>query len=160
MEAIGTAGAIVGVLDVVARSLLKLAEIRKRYKEVSLTVELLSGRLATVRAALEQIHGFINDALRGQEQHHQLVIDLGTAIHCCSLLIEVLDERLSRLEYDDDDSLTRESRLRVTLESQGIDECMTRLDHQVNALNLVISAFQWYVLPTDTGQVSLQNPQP
>ena len=147
MEVVGTAGAIVGILDVVTRSILKLAEIRKRYKNVSLTVELLSGRLVTVKAALEQIHGFANDALRGQEQHYQLVISLDAAVRCCRSLLEVIDADLSRLQYHDDDVLTTESKVRIILESGGITECLTRLDHQVNALNLVVVAFQWYVLP-------------
>ena len=150
MEAVGTAAAIVGVIDVVARSILKLAEIRERYRTISLMFDLLYGRLTTVKAALEQINELINNALGDEQQHYQLVMNLDVAIECCYRLVQLVDERLSNLTYDDFNLTTRTNKLRLALEIKTVDECMIRLDHQVNALTLVITAFQWYVEEPDT----------
>ena len=149
MEAFGTAAAIVGVIDVVARSILKLAEIRERYKSVELIVELLSGQLSTVKAALEQIDEFLSSALQDHEQHYQLVMSLDVAIRCCDSLVRLIDKQLSDLMYDKGNAMLKRSKIGLALNSKGMDECMTMLDRQINALNLLITVFQWYVQYTE-----------
>lgn len=140
MEVIGAVGAIVGITDVATRSISTLAEVRKRYKQANMTVELLSGQLVAINTALNQIHHLIEESLQ-DDQHYQLVMNMDIAINSCNLLIRVLDEHISKLEYDEDEKMTFESRVKVILESKGTEECLTRLDRQMTALNLIITAY-------------------
>ncbi|EXJ84741.1 hypothetical protein A1O3_05413 [Capronia epimyces CBS 606.96] len=142
MEVIGLVGTVLGVIDVATRCISSLVELRQRMKAASSTVEFLSSQLVTVRAALGQIHSLIEESLNQDEQHYQLTLDLGVAINCCNLLIRLLDEQISRIQYGDDDEPTFNSKVNLILESKGIEQCLTRLDRQINALNLLITTFQ------------------
>jgi hypothetical protein len=140
MEVIGTVGAIVGIIDVATRSISTIAGIRKRFKEVNLTVELLFTQLVSVKTALDQIHHLIEESLQ-DDQHYQLVMNMDIAINGCNLLIRVLDDQISKLEYDEDEKITFESTVKMVLESEGTEECLTRLDRQISALTLIITAY-------------------
>jgi hypothetical protein len=141
MEAIGVVGSILGIIDVATRCISSLADLRKRFKESNLTIETLSGQLVTVKAALSQINLLIAESLSQDEQHYQLTLDLSAAIGCCNLLLRLLDEQIARLQYSDTDEVTFISKVNLMLESKGTEECLTRLDRQTNALNLLITAF-------------------
>ncbi|ETI25308.1 hypothetical protein G647_02080 [Cladophialophora carrionii CBS 160.54] len=116
--------------------------MRQRFKESNLTIETLSGQLITVRAALSQINLLIVESLSRDEQHYQLTLDLSAAIGCCNLLLRLLDEQLAKLQYNDTDEVTFLSKVNLMLESKGTEDCLTRLDRQINALNLLVTAFK------------------
>ncbi|KIW66188.1 hypothetical protein PV04_08389 [Phialophora macrospora] len=142
MEAIGVVGSLLGIIDVATRCISSLANLRKRFKELNLTIETLAGQLITVKAALSQIDLLIAESLSQDEQHYQLTLDLSGAIGCCNLLLRLLDEQISGLQYSDTDEVTFLSKVNLMLESKGTEECLTRLDRQTNALNLLITAFK------------------
>lgn len=143
MEVIGTVGAIVGITDVATRSISALAEIRRRFNETSLMIEILTGQLVAVRTALDQIHSFIDEQLCGNDTHYELVLNLDMVIKCCKLLIGLLDDQISKLEYDGEDHITFASRVRLAMENKAVEEYSTRMDRQINALHLVLTAFKW-----------------
>ena len=162
MEAIGLAGAVLGIIDVVTRCISGLAELRRKFKEANLTVEALSGQLATVRAALTQIHGLINERLTNDSQHYQLVIDLELAIKCCALLIGLIDEQVSKLDAGDAEALDFQSKVKIMLESKGTEDCLNRLDRQTSALNPLLTAFNRCVQPhvPNDGHLKANKTQP
>ncbi|RMZ81608.1 hypothetical protein DV737_g2457, partial [Chaetothyriales sp. CBS 132003] len=116
MEVIGTVTAILGIIDVATRSISTLAEVRRRYKGVSLTIELLSGQLVAVRTALDQIRHLIEESLQ-DDHHYQLVMNMDISINSCNLLIRVLDEEISKLEYHENEKPTFESRVKMVLDN-------------------------------------------
>ena len=63
------------------------------------------------------------------------------AIKGCNLRIRVLDDQISKLEHDEDNKITLESRVKTALKSKGIKECLARLHRQLSALNLIITAY-------------------
>jgi hypothetical protein len=143
MEALGAAGAIVGIIDVVARSIFTLAEIRRQFKDAELTICLLSGQLTAVQVAVKQIQGLLNS---DRESHYLLTLNLDVSIKCCKLLIEKIDEQLQNVSRKDGENHTTfGNRAKMVLESKGIEECLTRLDRQINALNLIITTLNRYV---------------
>ncbi|ERF71663.1 hypothetical protein EPUS_00652 [Endocarpon pusillum Z07020] len=142
MEVIGTAGAIVSIIDVVTRSISTLADFGKRIKAANLTLTMLLGQLGTVRTALDQVLALIKEGLKDQEQHYLLVMNLGDTIKCCNLLVRLIDEQVSNLEYNENNLLDFESKINLVLESKGTEQCLTQLDRQINALNLLITTFQ------------------
>ena len=144
MEVVGVASAILGIIDVATRSISTLADVKRRFKEADIILELLSSQLITIRTALDQIHCLINETLSEDGQHITLILSLESTIKCCNLLIRLLVENIAKLEYSENDSLSFENKVRSLLHSNGIGECQSRLDRQINALNLVLTAFQWY----------------
>ena len=135
-----TVSAIVGIVNVATRTISTLASIRKRFKGVNLAVEPLSTQLVSVKAALDQIRHLVEESLQ-DDQPCQIAMNLNIAINGCSLLIRLLDDQISKLEHDEDNKITLESRVKTALKSKGIKECLARLHRQLSALNLIITAY-------------------
>ena len=143
---IGLAGSIVGIVDVVTKSLKALNELRLRWLEADLTLMLLITQLGTLKAALGQIAEWINSSLAAHpHQHYQLIIDLENALSCCKTLITLMDRHISKLEWNDhiDQPISFERRVRVALKDGAIKDCLNHLGNQMNALNLLLTAFNW-----------------
>ena len=144
LSAISLAGSIVGIVDVATRSISALRKIQERWKAADLTVSVLIGQLTTLKAALNQISQWVSMRLTGSSQHHQLVIDLEAAIQSCRLLILLLDEHLNKLEWNASHRLDFESRVKTVLQDCNIKECANHLSNQSVALNLLLTALNWY----------------
>jgi hypothetical protein len=63
----------------------------------------------------------------------------------CKLLIGFIDRHISQLDWNYDNALDYESRIRVVLEDKAIEKCLNQLNNQTHALNLVLTAFSWLV---------------
>jgi hypothetical protein len=141
MEALGAVGAIVGLIDVATRSILALADLRRQFKDADMTITLLSGQIIAVRSALTQIQTLWSP---DRESYYLSVLNLDISLKCCELLLEKLDEQLQHVNRrEDEDHATFTKRARVVLESKGTEECLTRLDRQINALNLMVTTLNW-----------------
>lgn len=107
---------------------------------------LLITQLGTLKAALGQIAEWINSCLAADpHQHYQLIIDLESALSCCKTLITLMDRHISKLEWNDhiDQPISFERRVRVALKDGAIKDCLNHLGNQTNALNLLLTAFNW-----------------
>ena len=141
---ISLAGSIVGIVDVISRSIITLRNLQQRWQAANFTVTLLIGQLTTLKAALNHISDWSQSAsLDTIPCYHQLVIDLDTSLECCKGLVRFIDKQISRLEWDETRSLTFESHIRAVLDGSGVKECANHLNNQSTALNLLLTAFNW-----------------
>lgn len=142
----GTVSLVAGVgsvVSVIAKSIQTLTTLRHQYKDAELNINLLTGHLRTVRAALLQVQNWACESLPGEGQHYQLLIDLEDAVSHCRLLCEFIDNQISKFEWNEDDFLRVGSKVLWILEDQQTKDCLSRLDHQINALSLCLTAFKW-----------------
>lgn len=139
VSAIGLSGSIVGIVDVIARSILSLLDLQKQFKDADGTLIALIGQLQTMKAGLEQVRALIDDS----EQSYQLQMDLSSAVKACDVRVHNLDEKITELDRSKADKLTFESKVRLVLGSKGTEVCLTRLDRQANAITMLISALNW-----------------
>ena len=56
MDIISATASIVGILEVLTRSVIKLYEIQKRLQETNMTLTALIGELTATKAALSELH--------------------------------------------------------------------------------------------------------
>ena len=145
LSVLGAAGAVVGIIDVATRSINSLRRLQQQWSGADLTVSLLVGQLNTLNAALNQISEWMSTSLETVPQHHQLTIDLDASLESCKTLILFIDSHLSRLEWDDTNTLSLESKFRALLKDQSITDCVNHLHGQIAALNLLLTALNWLV---------------
>jgi hypothetical protein len=145
VSAIGLVGSLVGISDVIAKSLKRLKELQSRYRNASLTVGLLIGQITTIKAALDQITQWVTSSLVNIPRHEQLVADLEISLESCKLLVTVLEERISQLECDDNTNLNVKNKIGFLWEESEFNIYTNHLNNQVNALNLFLTALHWYV---------------
>ncbi len=143
MEVVAAVGAISGIVDIANRSISALADIRRRFNETSLTIKLLTGHLLAVVTALDLIQALIEQKLSGNDIYYELTLNLDVALRCCKLLVGKIDDHIPRLGQNGEADVSLGSRVRLVMESKGIEDYLTRLDRQTSALNLVIATFNW-----------------
>lgn len=147
VSAVGLAGALVGIGDVLTRSIRSLISLQSKYRSSSLVVSLLIGQLTTLKAALNQITELVTGTLINIPLHQQLVADLQVSLESCHVLIFVLQDRIGGLEQEHSNgiSLTAKGKIGFLLEESGLNEFNNHLNHQVNAMTLLLTALNWYV---------------
>ena len=145
MDPFSVAASIGTIVALITKSISTLNSLRIQCQNAQLRLELLAGQLETVQAALRQVNLFVTDCLLLSDQHHQLVADLARAVGYCKLLVQHIDHQISRIHTPGCD-LKLENRVLLVLEDKAIEEYLTRLDHQLSALNVCLVAFNWYAL--------------
>ena len=143
VSAIGLAGSVLSIIDVLGRSLSSLLDLQARYNRANLTLSLLIGQLSTLKAALNQISEWIDKSLDTIPAHQQLVIDLTTSLECCKVLILIMNDRMGIPESNHGSALTSMGKVQFLWEKQELNEYINLLSNQINALNLLLTALNW-----------------
>jgi hypothetical protein len=143
---VGLVSGIGTIVGVIGKSVSTLNVLRVQVSDAELNIELLIGQLQTVQAALRQVQAFLTALCSPLDIHdEQLMLDLGGALSHCNLLVQYVDNQVSKLAWTPGSRLTGQRLLTLLLEDKATKDCLTRLDHQISALNLCLTAFRWYV---------------
>jgi hypothetical protein len=145
LSIVGLTGTLVKISSVIAHSLLCLINLQSKYRSSSLILTLLIGQLTTLKAALNQITEWVSTSLVNIPVHEQLVADIQVALESCQVLILVLEERIEglELEHNKGRDLNMKGKVGFLLMEDSLTEFNGLLNNQVNALNLLLTAFQW-----------------
>jgi hypothetical protein len=145
LSIVGLTGTLVKISSVIAHSLLCLINLQSKYRSSSLIITLLIGQLTTLKAALNQITEWVSSSLLNIPVHEQLVADIQVALESCQVLIFVLEERIEglELEHSEGGGMNMKGKVGFLLMEDGLTEFNGHLNNQVNALNLLLTAFQW-----------------
>lgn len=144
VSAVGFVSAIAGIVDLIAKGVLSLSDFQSRYRIADLKVSLLIGQLSTLKAALTQVGHLIEDVAH-VPRDGQLVSDLKISLSSLNTIIGALDNRLSHLQRDYEDGLSNWGKVGFVWDEQTMRDYLSLLDHQVNALGLLLTALQWFV---------------
>jgi hypothetical protein len=144
---IGLTGSLISIGEVITKSIKHLIDLHSRYQNASLAVTLLIGQLTTVKAALQEVLTWIKSSLEGITEHELLVKDLDTSIGSCKIVVAFLDERINLLVLNQKNAndLPVRGRLKFLWDENEMGEFTNHLNNQINALNLLLTAIQWYV---------------
>ena len=140
ITAIGTAGAIANIIDVVSKIIKSLRDLCDRWKDADFTLLNLITQLTALRAALSKIQEWIDSDLADIPQHHQLVMDLDLSITCCRMLINKMDAQVSEVNRTADDTLNIRSKIRVVFGAKASEDLQKPIERQIGALTLLLAA--------------------
>ena len=140
--ALGVVAGVTSIVSVIGKSLTALNQLRQKYRDAELNINHLTGHLRIVQTALLQVQKWA-ECLPDNSQHFAFVVDLESAISYCSMLVDYIHKQISKFSWDDDQLLGTGSKVIYLLEDQATKDCLNRLDHSINALNLCLSAFRW-----------------
>ena len=155
---IGTTGAIVGIVDLLTRSIKSLHELHDRWTKTNLTALNLISQLTALKAALSKIQEWVDSDLAREPQHYQLVLDLCTTLNCCQSLVNSVHERIESLCWQQTnaesqkggtpylrrsssgESLRTKSKVQVFLKNRETRDFQRFIQQQVDALTLLLIA--------------------
>lgn len=144
---IGTAGALANIIQLATQTITAIRELQSDWKDADLIFLSLTSQLSSLRLALTNIEEWV--ALK-TGAHYQLVMDLDDSIKCCNVLLTKLQELVGSLRQKQNSALNFQSKIKLVFGKKSIDDIQNLLEHQTNALNLLLTACNWYVLSSET----------
>lgn len=141
---LGTAGAVLSIIDVLSRTLKSLRDLHNTWKDADLTIVNLMSQLIALRAALRMISEWMSLDLAHVPQHHQLVMDLEDSVTSCRMLVKTMDDQLSNLDRTCNNALDIGSKIRLVFETKASQDFQTFIGRQTSALTLLLTACNWF----------------
>ena len=141
---LSAAASAITVIQLCTKSLDTLRQLQNRYTNADLTIRLLITQLSTLKTALRQISEWITTSVDTVPQ--DVEVDLAMSLDGCRFLVEGLNERLGLLEYDKDTSLSLRRKAQLLWGEKERTDFLMLLSHNLAALQLLLTAMQWYVV--------------
>ncbi|KAF2234226.1 hypothetical protein EV356DRAFT_502558 [Viridothelium virens] len=144
---VGIVSSVVGIADVVTRSIRSLNSLKTKYRDTPLIVSTLIGQLFTTQVALQQLSSWAEDYPRksaGSEggRYPELVAQVGSALDCFGPLVVSLQRDLDQFEGSNKTSMSFTRRMSFLWNERDLNDYLGLLDRQVNALTLLLQAIQ------------------
>lgn len=98
----------------------------------------LNSQLSALRAALGKIKEWMEIGV--DELHHQLVLDLGTSITCCEMLVSKIYGIVMNLQKTSNGKLATAAKARFLFKSSEMTGLQNMIDRQTSALTLLLTA--------------------
>ena len=132
---LGTASAVANVIDVIAKTIRGVNELRCQWRDADLSILTLESQLAALGAALGRIKEWTESS--DGEIHHQLVIDLDRSVACCRLLVHKIDAEVSQFRYTNN-TLEASSKFQLLLKTRDFERVQVMIERQTNTLSLLL----------------------
>jgi hypothetical protein len=142
VSAIGLTAAVISSIDACTRGFTPLLSLQSRYQQTDLTIRILLTQLSTLKAALVQISEWIHKIHDAFPYDH--VLDLHISLDGSKFLVDTLHDRLVSFEREENDHTSPWQKTRFLWEERERATFQTMLNHQITALNLFLTALQWY----------------
>lgn len=142
-SAIGIASAVLSVANLLAKNITALSDLQSRYGAADLKISLLIGQLSTIKAALNQIAKLLegNRSIRDNE----LISDFSLSLECVEAVVVILDDKVSRAQRNSANTLSFRNKAKFMWDEKTMDDYLNLLNNQIHALNLLLTALQWFV---------------
>jgi hypothetical protein len=140
---LGAAGAVVSVIDLLAKTIRAISELRIKWNLADLTVSTFEMQLTGLNVALTEIRRWAER--NSEDPYYQLPMDLDHCLSHCRLLIGIIDGEIAALRTNEDDQLDISGRIRILFKTQGLGEAQKMIEHVTSTLGLILGACNWYV---------------
>jgi len=137
-EIVGTAGAVVNLVDALTKVISGVIELRRQWRDADLAVATFETQLVALKAALIKIKEWAETS--SENSHHQLVMDVDHCLSHCALLVGTIEEELAALDTDDDGRLGARSRTRFLFKTKDMQDVQHMVEQVTGALTLLLTA--------------------
>ena len=136
MEVIGLVASIITIVVEVKNGVQAVKALNDQVQGAEVYLLSLMAQLNSIAAAFAQIHELIQTA----DYDRPLQMDLELSVDASRIHMEYINSKISKLRRKNAGSaLKLRSKIRVAFETEGMDACLQRLNHQATALNLLIT---------------------
>jgi hypothetical protein len=139
---LGCISASGSIIVTITRTIKKLVELGKRFKEAGTTIKLLISQLSTIKSALQQIRDWADYTFADSPTQPQLAEDFRTAIDGCEAAMDALSEDVSNLVGNQTKPIGTGTRMKCVWNETTMKDHQDRLGHQIQALQLLVQASQ------------------
>jgi len=135
---LGAASAVVTIIDLLAKTIRSVSELRSKWNMADLTVSTFEMQLTGLNFALTEIRKWAD--CNSEDPHYQLSMDLDHCLSHCRLLIAVIDREIADLRTSEDSQHDVAARIRILFKTQGMSEAQKMIEHVSSTLGLILGA--------------------
>lgn len=135
---LGTASAVIAIIDLLAKTIRSVSEIRSKWNMADLTVSTFEMQLTDLNFALTEIREWADR--NSEDPHYQLAMDLDRCLSHCRVLIAVIDREIAELRKSEDSQHDVAARIRILFKTQGMSDAQEMIKHVTNTLGLILGA--------------------
>ena len=133
-----TAVAVAKTVDLLAKSIKLVSDLRSQWKTADLEVATFETQLIAVSAALVKIRDWLN---RSRDARDEFLTDVGRCVGYCELLVRIIDKQVSKLQrVDANDKLDTHARVRLLFKAKDMSDAQKMLERVTSALTLLLAA--------------------
>lgn len=144
VSALALSKSVTTILGFLGKLIKELIALQTNYRRATARVRSFIGQLSTIKLALIKVSNWINTDLQASADE-ELVSGLKISLDSFQPIICLLNQLVTDLNRNSRDELTFKGKAKYLWNSDGIDTLQKSLDMQVNALNLLLTALNWYV---------------
>lgn len=137
LTVVGGVASTVQIIDVLARTAAGVQSLRAQWQSSELLLLSLTSQLGLLKASLLKIEEWRGSR---EETVYQVAAELNTAIDCCRSLADRLFHTIAELQSAPCSSVPGATEIRFLLKKSDLDELHGRLGHQIQALDLFLTA--------------------
>jgi len=135
---LGAASAVVTIIDLLAKTIRSVSELRSKWNMADLTVSTFEMQLTGLNFALTEIRKWAD--CNSEDPHYQLSMDLDHCLSHCRLLVAVIDREIADLRTSEDSQHDVAARIRILFKTQGMSEAQKMIKHVSSTLGLILGA--------------------
>lgn len=150
VSAFGIASGALQTVQIIGSTIKGLYELYGKYTEADLTIHSLIVELTTIKSALSQLHEWASCDVHGFLDHPDYRRSLDVSVEGCKAIMEVFSDEIDKVVRGiarDGESLAGplgfRARMTIIWNEDLMRDHHTRLQAQVQALNLLLQVCQW-----------------
>jgi DNA-directed RNA polymerase specialized sigma subunit len=143
LSIIGGVGAAAGIIVTITKTVKHLNDLQTKYKDAEMSITQLMRQLLSIKASLIQIQEWTELNLSRSPREKELVDAFGISFEGCKEAMDAMAEEVAKLVQDGINGDMRTMRTRYLWNEDTMKDHQGRLESQVQALQLLLSAVQW-----------------
>jgi hypothetical protein len=143
MEVFGGVAAAAGIIVTITKLVRGLSDLQSKYSDAENSIRLLIRQLTSMKTSLIQISGWTQLNLAGSPREYEIVEAFKISLEGCQEAMQSMADEVAKLVQDAIAGDSRTMRTRYVWNEENMKDHQARLDSQVQALQLLLSAVQW-----------------
>lgn len=139
----GGVGAAAGLIGIITKTVRHLSDLQTKYAESEMSIRQLIRQLMSIKASLSQIQEWTELNLSRAPRERELAEAFEISFEGCKEAMDAMADEVARLAQDAVAGDKRTMRMRYVWNEEAMKDHQGRLDRQVQALQLLLSAVQW-----------------
>lgn len=143
LSILGGVGAAAGIIATITKTVKNLSDLQTKYSEAEMSIRQLMRQLMAIKASLSQIQDWTELNLSRSPRERELVEAFNISFDGCKEAMNAMADEVAVLAQDALAGDRRLMRARYVWNEESMKDHQERLDSQVQALQLLLSAVQW-----------------
>ena len=145
MDPVSLAGSIVGIIDIVIKSMKTLQSLQQQFKLADQSIASFLNQLDTLRIRIKMIETCMSSRLEGEAQDGGLQKTTSEILERCQSLIDSIQERFPQIDWAGASNQALFKKIEVVFRLDELNKYAELLNHQLTVSSVLLHALNRFV---------------